>query len=153
MSNLPLFFDNFTPNFWQFYPQKTFFMWIYIYCQIASRIIQNLQQNFFKLRVWPPPPPPLEQSSKKQTIWYCGASLSTYSLLNGLQFRVLNMLFSNVVLQSSLWHETLSQTLQVQVLKESSLQCDQSCGSSGLFQELTVVTEWTFLYLILLPLI
>ena len=84
--------------------------------------------------------------------WFFKAPLSTNSLLNGLQFRVLNMLFSIVVLQSSFWHETLSQTLQVQVLKESSLQCDQSCGSSGLFQELTVVTESTVLYLILLSL-
>ena len=51
----------FTKKLWQFYlqfvtilPQEDLF-YVNLYCRIASRIIPNLQQNFWTW-VWPPPP-------------------------------------------------------------------------------------------------
>ena len=70
-----------------------------------------------------------------------------------MKFRVLNMTFSIVDLHSSFWLEQLSHTLQLQVLKYSSLQCDQACGSSELFKESYVVLQLTLLNIILYPLI
>ena len=43
--------------------------------------------------------------------------------------------------------------MQLQVLKYSSLQCDQACGSSELFKESYVVLQLTLLNIILYPLI
>ena len=67
MTILPSICDNFLP------PRRPFY--VNLYCQIASRIMPNLQHKFLNKGL-APPPPPFEQCSKKQTIWYCGASLS-----------------------------------------------------------------------------
>ena len=76
MSNLPKKIVTILPSICDnFLPPEDLFMSI-LYCQIASRIIPNLQQNFLNMGLTPPP---FEQCSKKLRYWRRMASLMCLS--------------------------------------------------------------------------